>query len=190
MVFLALGLLLFLGVHSVRILADPWRTRQIERIGEKAWKGAYTILSLLGFGLLLWGYGASRAAADWWPPPGWAKHAAALVNLVAFILITAAYIPANRIKARLGHPMVLGTAFWSIAHLAANGRPGDTLLFGAFLLWSLASFHSARRRDRAAAKTYPVGTTRGDILTIVIGIGVWALFAFALHAPVIGVRPF
>src|SRR5690606_36974729 len=48
MTILILGLVVFLGVHSVRIVADDWRTAQIERMGLRKWKLAYTGLAIVG----------------------------------------------------------------------------------------------------------------------------------------------
>ena len=40
MTLLVVGLLLFLGAHSVSIVAPPWRDAMVARLGEKPWKGA------------------------------------------------------------------------------------------------------------------------------------------------------
>ena len=48
---LILGLVLFLGVHSTRIVADGWRTAMRARLGGGAWKGLYALLSIAGFAL-------------------------------------------------------------------------------------------------------------------------------------------
>src|SRR5262245_56698561 len=133
--WLIVGLLIFLGAHSVRIFAEEWRTQRIARLGDKRWKGIYSLVSLVGFGLIVWCYGLAREhPLDLWDPPSWTRHAAAPLTLVAFILFAAAYVPANRIKARLGHPMILGVKVWALAHLLSNGRLADVVLFGSFLV--------------------------------------------------------
>jgi uncharacterized membrane protein len=192
MLILVAGLIVFLGVHSVRIVADDWRTRQIARIGEVPWKAIYALVSLVGLALVVWGYDATRTTpVDLWHPPVWTRHLASLITLASFILVAAAYIPRTRIKAAVGHPMVLGVKLWAVAHLLANGRLADIVLFGAFLVWAVLDYAAARRRDREAGRTYPPapGIAR-DAAAIVIGIGVWAAFAMYLHALLIGVRPF
>jgi uncharacterized membrane protein len=151
MAYLILGLVLFLGVHSVRIVADDWRTQTQMRIGANAYKGAYTVLSLIGFGLIVWGFGVARdTPMVLWSPPVGMRHAAALLDGMAFVLLAAAYVPGNAIKARLHHPMVLAVKTWAFAHLISNGMLHHVVLFGAFLLWAVLDFISARRRDRAA----------------------------------------
>jgi uncharacterized membrane protein len=188
---LILGLLLFLGTHSVRIVADGWRSATIARIGEGAWKGLYSVLAIAGFVLIVWGYGLARQEpVVLWAPPVATRHVASLLTLVAFVLLFAAYVPRNAIKAKLKHPMVLAVKVWAFAHLLSNGTLADLLLFGAFLLWAVLDFRSARGRDRAAGTVYPPGTLAGTAGAVVVGVAAWAAFAFWLHAAWIGVAPF
>ena len=190
MVYLVLGLVLFLGVHSVRIVADGWRTKTIRRMGPLPWKGVYSVLSLVGFLLIVWGFGQARMQpTQLWNPPIGMRHAASLLTWVAFVLLAAAYVPGNGIKSRVKHPMVLGVKVWAFAHLLANGNLAHVLLFGAFLVWAVADFSSARRRDRAEATIYPPGRLIATVATLVGGTVVWAVFAVWLHGWWIGVRP-
>lgn len=187
---LLLGLLLFLGVHSVRIVAEAWRKQCITRWGRGAWMGLYSIASLAGLLLVVWGFSAARVHAVYlWHPPVAMRHIAALLTILAFVLVVAAYVPRNAIKARLHHPMVLGVKLWAFAHLLANGSLAHALLFGSFLLWAVLSFKAARRRDKALATVYPAGTTFGTAFTVLLGVLVWAVFAFWAHGVLIGVRP-
>ena len=188
---LILGLILFLGVHSVRIVADGWRGAVIARIGEGPWKLAYTLLAIAGFALVVWGYGLARQQpVALWVPPLWTRHLAALLTLPAFVMLAAAYVPRNAIRARLKHPMLLGTKTWALAHLLANGNLADVLLFGGFLVWAVLCFRSARRRDARDGRTLPPGTAGGTIAAVVLGLAAWAGFALWAHAAWIGVRPF
>ena len=191
MAILLVGLLLFLGIHSTRIVADDWRSAQIARHGAPGWKLAYTAVSLAGFALVLWGFGIARQDAPvLWNPPVAMRHLSALLTLLAFVLLAAAYVPRNSVKARLHHPMAIGVALWATAHLLANRTLADLLLFGSFLAWSIASLLAARRRDRLAGTRYPAGTMAGTLLAVVVGVAAWAIFAFWLHGRWIGVRPF
>jgi len=188
---LILGLLMFLGMHSARIVADGWRSQVIAQRGPGAWKGLYTLVSLVGFGLMVWGYGQARLAPQvLWASPTWTRHLAGLAMLLALVLLVAAYVPGNGIKARLHHPMVLAVKVWAFAHLLANNTLADALLFGGFALWAVLDFRSARQRDRAAGTVYPAGKTSATLLTVVLGAALWALLAFGLHAWLFGVRPF
>ncbi|TKC92475.1 NnrU family protein [Trinickia terrae] len=187
---LVIGLLIFLGVHSIRIFADPWRSALIARLGERPWKGLYSIASIVGFVLIVWGYGiARREPVVVWAPPAGIQHLTILLVAIAFVLITAAYVPGNRIKRALGHPMAAGVALWAFGHLIANGTANAELLFAAFLVWSVASFLAGRRRDAVAGTTYPAGTVGRDVRVVVGGLVVWAVFGLFLHGWLIGVRP-
>jgi uncharacterized membrane protein len=191
MTILILGLVIFLGVHSVRIFADGWRTAQLARAGEGGWKAGYSLASLIGFGLIIWGFGLARQQPVLvWSPPTAMRHLASLLTLLAFVLLAATYVPRNGIKARMHHPMILGVKTWALAHLLANGSLAGMILFGSFLAWSIASFARARKRDRAAGTQYAAGTMGGTLATLVVGIAAWAGFAFWLHGMLIGVRPF
>jgi len=190
-VYLILGLLLFLGVHSLRIFANDWRNVQVARMGELPWKGVFALLSALGLGLVIWGYGLARIdPVVLWMPPAWTRHLAALLTVPAFILLVAAYLPGSHIKAKIGHPMVAGVKIWALAHLLANGNLADVMLFGAFLAWAIADFVSARRRDRLAGRTYVAQGGSRDAAVVGIGLLAWAGFAFYGHVWLIGVKPF
>ncbi len=190
MATLIFGLVLFLGIHSTRIFADGWRSDMVARIGAMPWKGLYAVVSLLGFIVLIYGFrGARQDTLVLWTSPGWMRHVTALLTVFAFILIAAAYVPRNSIKARFHHPMVLGVKVWALAHLLSNGVAASVVLFGAFLLWAVLSFRAARQRDRENNTVYPPGNVVGTSVTVVVGLVAWSVFAMLLHGPLIGVRP-
>ena len=191
MPYLIAGLFVFLGVHSLRIFAEGWRTRALQRATEGSYKGLYSLVSVLGLALIIYGFGVARETPIMlWVPPVGMRHAASLLTLVAFILLAAAYVPRNSIKARVHHPMVLGVKAWALAHLLSNGSVAHLVLFGAFLAWGVANFIAARKRDRVLATQYPPGTVTSTAVTVVVGVLVWAAFAFKLHGLLIGIRPF
>ncbi|KVM05672.1 NnrU [Burkholderia ubonensis] len=191
MLVLILGLVIFLGVHSTRIVADGWRSATIARIGERGWKGGYAIASIAGFVLIVWGYGLARADASFlWAPPVGVRHLTGVLTALAFVLIAAAYVPGNRIKGLVGHPMLAGVMVWAVAHLLANGTLHAVVLFGAFFAWSLVDFLASRARDRRDGVRYPAGNTSRNVVTLAVGLVAWAGFALFLHGWLIGVRPF
>jgi len=195
---LLLGLVLFLGVHSLRVFAPEWRARMLSNLGEKKFKGLVSIASLVGFVLIIHGYGLARLTPQvLWIPPVATRHTAVLLMLFAMIFLVATYFPGNHIKARLHHPMVVSVKVWSVAHLIANGMAADVLLFGSFLVWAVLDFRAARQRDRAAAppsvetklvETKPV-TLLATVMTIAIGAGLWFGFVAYLHLKLFGVSP-
>ena len=189
--YLLAGLLLFLGVHSTRVFADDWRNQTRARLGALPFKGIYSLISLAGFVLLVWGYGVARQQpVVLWNPPVAMRHVAALLTLFAFVLLAAAYVPGNQIKARLHHPMVLGVKVWALAHLLANGTLADVLLFGGFLVWAIVLFAASRRRDRREHTVYARGSAGATGITVVVGVLAWVVFALWLHRVLIGVAPF
>ena len=190
MIMLILGLLIFLGIHCVGFFPE-WRQRRVDGMGLLPWKGLYSLIALAGFVLIILGF--QRARLDpvvLYAPPAWLGHLNSLFTLIAFILLAAAYVPGNRIRARLGHPMVVAAKVWAFGHLLSIGLLHDVVLFGAFLVWAIVAFAKLRRRDRAQGATYAPGTLKGDVITLVVGVVAWALFAFWLHGALIGVRPF
>lgn len=192
MTILLLGLVLFLGVHSLRALAPGLREAGIARFGVGGWKGLYSLLAIAGFVLMVFGYGEAREnPVLLWTPPVWLRHVVALFTLPAFVLLVAAYVPNNHFRARLGHPMLLAVKLWALGHLLAVGWLHGIVLMAAFLTWAVIAFAAARRRDRAAgvAPTTPASVSM-SALCVILGAGAWGLFALHLHARWIGVAPF
>ena len=190
MALLIFGLVLFLLPHSVRVFADDWRTATIERLGEVKWKRYFSITSLLGLALIAVGYGMARSAGspDLYTPPTWARHLAIALVAIAFILLAAGGKgPPNRIRAAVGHPQILGGKVWAFAHLLANGRVVDVVLFGAFLAWAIADYAANRRRDRVIGVKRDPGTMQTTVVTAAVGLVGFVVFALWLHPWLIGV---
>ena len=198
MAWLILGLVLFLGAHSVRIFADDWRSRTIEAWGEKTFKGIYAVVSLVGFYALIVGYSEARMQPFViWHPPTATRHISVLLMLFASILLVATYIPRNHFKLRMGHPMILSVKVWALSHLLANGNLADLVLFGTFLAWSVLIFRVSRARDRANAAAQsmeelaqvPQAKLTATLAAFVLGALLWASITFHLHALVVGISP-
>jgi uncharacterized membrane protein len=188
MALLILGLVLFLGAHSVQIVARDGRDRLVARFGAGPYKVAYSLVALLGLVLIVYGYAAAREApVVLWDPPLAMRHVAGTLMLLAFPILFAAYLP-GRIKAVLKHPMLVAVKVWALAHLLANGTLADLVLFGGVLAWAVADRISVKRR--AVPVTVTGGSLRNDALAVGIGLAVWALFAFWLHEALFGVSPF
>jgi uncharacterized membrane protein len=188
MSWLVIGLLLFLGVHSVAIVGPGWRDRMLARMGEGPWKGLYAVISIAGFVLLIWGYGVAREqTVALYSPPLWTRHVAALLMLPVFPLLFAAYFP-GRIKAALTHPMLIAVILWALAHLMANGTAADVVLFGGFLVWAIADRLSFAYRPVRTIRTAPPSKLN-DLTAVVLGLALYAVFALWLHARLFGVPP-
>ncbi len=197
MAWLLLGLLLFLGVHSLAIVSPTGRDRLASRLGEGPYKGLYALLSLLGLVLIAWGYGLTREAPVLlYSLPGGFRHLAALLMLPVFVLLLATYLP-GRIQRRAKHPMLLAVKLWAFSHLLAQSVTGaslaDLLLFGGFLAWAVAERISLKRREQAGGlrpvPALPTGRLN-DVLALVGGLALYGLFVAGAHAWLFGVRPF
>jgi len=189
MACLILGLLLFLGMHSISIVAPGWRDAQVARRGEMPWKGVYTVVSIAGFVLLIVGYGAARQSPKvLYDPPAWGRHLTLLLMLPVFPLFLATYLP-GRIKATVKHPTLVGVKLWAVAHLLANGTLADVLLFGGFLAWAVADRISMKHRTQRALPGAPPRPAN-DLIAIVLGLVLYGVFVTWGHQWLIGVSPF
>ena len=188
MTVLVLGLIFFLGVHSVAIVAPGWRDARRSKMGEGAWKGLYSVVSLAGFVLIVVGYGlARREPIVLYTPPVVLRHVTLLLMVPVFPLLIAAQMP-SRLKRAAKHPMLLATKIWALAHLLANGNAADVLLFGGFLVWAVADRISVKRRPQPAAST-AAAPPLNDAIAIVGGLALYVVFLFWAHAWLIGVSP-
>jgi uncharacterized membrane protein len=185
---LILGLAVFFGVHCISLLALGWRDRVAERLGTRAWQGIYSIAALAGFYLLVTGYGAARASTTvlYVTPPAF-RYIAALLMLPAFSLVLASVIP-GRIKTAAQHPLLLATMLWAAAHLLTNGSVADLLLFGTFLVWAVAVRLSLKHRPARPIRVLP-SSQLNDVIVVVGGLALYAIFILWLHARWIGVSP-
>ena len=186
MLKLVTGLVIFLGVHSIRILAPAWRERMVARLGAAPWKGLYSVASLVGFVLIVGGYAAARIdPVVLYQPPSWLRHVSMLLMLPVFPLLLAAYLP-GRIKAAVKHPMLTATKAWALAHLLANGMLGDVLLFGGFLAWAVADRISVGKRPVRDIPGAPPGRFN-DLIAVVGGLVLYGVFVAWGHRALVGV---
>ena len=191
MLVFVVGLIVFLGVHSVSIAAPQWRVATIGRIGERPWKGLYSLAAGVGLALLIVGYGmARREPVVLYTPPAALRHVALLLMLPVFPLLFAAYLP-GRIRNAAKHPMLLAVKFWATAHLLANGSLTDVVLFGAFLAWAVADRISVKRRSTAEAHDVRAAppSAYNDAIALLAGLLVYVVFLWRAHRWLIGVSP-
>lgn len=188
MTLLIVGLVLFLGIHSVSIVAPAWRDVQLAQRGEAAWKGLYSVVAAIGLGLIIYGYALARQApVALYTPPTALRHVALVLLLPVFVLLFAAYLP-GRIKTAAKHPMLLATKLWAAAHLLANGSMADALLFGGFLAWAVADRISLNRRPARAVPGAPA-RPMNDAIALVGGLVAYVVIVRWLHGWLIGVAP-
>ncbi|MDQ4060491.1 MAG: NnrU family protein [Pseudomonadota bacterium] len=185
MAILLVGLVLFLGAHLLPTFPEP-RARLRGRLGEGPYRGLFSLVSLVGFALIVWGY--SRAPfVGVWTPPVWTRHLALLLMIPAMILLVATYAPPGRIKAAVRHPMLAAVKIWAFAHLLANGDLASILLFGAFLAYAVYDRISVKHREARGEVTVRGGPARNDVYAVLGGLALYAVFAVWLHPLLIGV---
>lgn len=186
MLKLVTGLVIFLGVHSVRIVAPDWRDRMLMRLGAGPWKALYSVASIVGFVMIVGGYAAARLEpVVLYQPPLFLRHVMMLLMLPVFPLLLAAYLP-GRIKAAVKHPMLTATKAWALSHLLVNGMLADVLLFGGFLAWAVIDRIAAGKRPPLAAQNVSP-SLRNDVIAVVAGLALYVAFAFWAHPRLIGV---
>lgn len=188
MAVLIAGLILFFGVHSVRIVANGWVERSIDRMGRAPWTALYSLVAIVGVVLIVYGYGLARQTPEvLYAPPVWLRHLSMLLLVPVFPLLFAAYLP-GRIQTLARHPMLVATKLWAVAHLLANGTVADVLLFGGFLVWAVADRISLKHRSGAPVPALP-RTAFNDVIAVVAGLALYVAFVLWLHAALIGVAP-
>jgi len=184
---LVAGLIVFLGIHSVAIVAPTARNRASARLGEGPWKGLYGLVALAGFCMILYGFGLARQTpVVLYTPPPWLRHVTFLFMLPVFPLLLASYLP-GRIKTAAKHPMLAAVKFWAFGHLLANGSLADVLLFGGFLAWAVVDRISLKRRTQTLRTAAP--GRFNDALAIVLGLGLYVFFILWAHLRLFGVSP-
>src|SRR5262249_24624927 len=166
---LILGLVVFIGAHIFVTYRDH-RAALIARIGELPYKALFSLVSIVGVALIVWGFARYRATGwvDVWYPPAGMRHLTALLVLPAIVCITAAYFPGD-INRKLKHPMLVGVKLWAFAHLLANGDLGSIILFGSILGWAVYDRISLKHRTDPGAPPIPQGGRKNDVIAVIVG---------------------
>ena len=181
MIWLVVGMILFMGVHLAGAVR-AWRGAMVERIGEGPYKGLYAVLSLLG--LVLAGFGYGRAETVWvWMPLSFGHAVAAALMPLATVLLVAAYLPGN-IKRLTAHPMLWGVVLFAIVHLLVRGHWASIVLFGGLGVYALLAMAIASvRGERPATTVQPIWK---DALTVVLGLSAYVVLLL-VHPRLFGV---
>jgi uncharacterized membrane protein len=190
LIVLVLGLLVFLATH-VFVSMRGARAAAMARLGVVGYRVAFSIVSIAGLVLIVWGFAHYRADGEWidvWSPPAFTRHIAVALMLFAVIFLTAVFFPSH-IKARLKYPMLTSVKTWALAHLIANGDLGSILMFGTFLAWAVFARISAKKRTDEVMPVAPAGYTN-DLIVVVLGIVIYLALGFVFHPIFIGVPVF
>lgn len=184
MYFLIFGLIIFFATHFYSTFRNREAGHDIKtKMGAGKYMGLYSIITIVGFALMIWGYGLSRPSSTIFSPPTWGRHVNLALMLPAFILLVSSNAPLGYLKQSLKHPMLLGVILWSAGHLLASGEMNSLILFGSFLAYSIID------RLAVSARPQPVKTASimGDIIAIAVGtILYWVMIKY-LHPMWVGV---
>jgi uncharacterized membrane protein len=186
---LIIGLVGFIGVHVFVSLRQS-RSTLIKQIGEGPYRGLFSLVSVIGLALIVYGFVRYRADGliPIWSPPTFLRPITDLLMWPAIVLVVVAYIPGT-IKAALRHPMLAGIKLWAFAHLLANGDLGGMILFGSILGWAVYDRITLKRRVDAGGPPIPVGGVKNDLVAVVVGTLIYLAIGFVFH-PLAGVPVF
>ena len=187
MAILIVGLVIFLGVHSLRAIAPDWRDGAMRRMGEGPYKGIYTLTAIVGLALVVWGFSIASRQGDYlYLPPSGLRHATEGLMLPALVLAIASALPPGQIRRFVRHPLLVATILWSLAHLLVNGEVAAVVLFGAFLAWAVFDLLAQRRRPAPVAAR-PAALYDG--VALVAGLALYGALVWRLHLWAFGVSP-
>ena len=188
---LVIGLVVFLGIHLLPTEPSV-RNGLVARFGENAYKAAFSVISLIGFVLIVVGYHKLQMMPgknpQLWYPPHFMRHIAFLLMVPVFILLVAAYVP-SRIRDAIRHPMLAAIKIWALAHLLVNGDLGSLLLFGGFLAFAVYDRISVKRRGALGPLGARTGPWINDVIVVALGTGLYVVFLLWAHELLIGVSP-
>jgi len=181
------GLVIFFGTHYFTALRKRDGAGIADRIGRGPYMGLYSIVSIIGFVMMAWGYAFLKPWIPIYTPPTWGRHVTMALMLPAIIVLVSAYMrPTGFIKKAVKHPMLLAVKVWAFAHLFANGDLASIILFASFLVFGIVDRIAVKRRgDEGAAKANP--NVLGDLLSIAVGIALYLLLIYELHYMLFGV---
>lgn len=204
----------FVGIH-VGLSGTSLRGTVVEKIGEKAFQGVFSLLSLLGLIWMSWAFSAAESA-ELWTQAAWLYPVAHLFTLLAFLFVVIGVAtpsptavggeaalsedePARGILRITRHPFLWGVALWALAHLLVSTDLASLVFFGALLLLAIEgpfSIDAKRERRLGEEWTRFAGSTSSvPFLAILQGrnrlelaeIGWWRVaLALVLYAVFLG----
>ncbi len=188
MAILILGLVLVLGIHSLKIVLPTWQADLVTRIGEGVYKGLYSLVSSIGLILIIWGFArAWQAPVFLYTPPAWGRHVTLALMLPALIFAFTSIFPIGRIKRLVGHPLLTATMLWGLGHLFANGDLAGVVLFSTFFAWAMID--RLRQSTNSFTATNVVVSGIWDVAAILAGVALYAVLLAGLHLWLFGVSP-
>ena len=179
MIWLILGLALWVGAHFFKRVAPAARAA----MGERG-KLMVTLASVLAVVLMVVGYRAAEWVPVYTPLPGMG-HANNTLMLISLFLFGVGGTK-GVLYPKIRHPMLWGVVVWAVAHLLVNGDQASLVLFGGMGLWALVSMLLINRAEVWVAPANGRGI-KGDAMNLVgtvVLLGVIAMIHAWLGHPV------
>ena len=150
--WLALWAALFVAQH-LGVTSTGLRDRLVGAMGEKAYLGLYSVVSIGVLVLLIRAYNATAPTLLLWPTLELLRWVPLLLMPLALLLViggvlarnpstvgvvleSGAEVPVSGVLRITRHPVQCGILIWSLSHMLANGELPSLLFFGAFALVS------------------------------------------------------
>ena len=192
MTLLIAGLVLFIVTHLLRPFAPGLRNAGIAALGKPGWMALHGIASLLSLVLIAYGFVDARENGGemLYFPPTFMAHIALTLMMIASVCLVAGFLPAGHIRTKLKFPILVAIKIWALAHLLANGESYSVLLFVTILAWAVILRITLKKRIAAGETKLPVFVSaKYDVISLVVGLALYAVIVFKLHEWVIGVAP-
>ena len=191
MIVLIIGLVIFFGMHLVPV--TDIKSSLIERMGEKIYQIIFSIISLVGLIIIIYGFShidtCNPMMADCdtdnfylWDSFEYSKEISFLLMPICIIFIVASQIESN-IKKVVRHPMLLGVLIWSFVHLLSTGDLRSIILFLSFAAYSIIDL-ILTKKTAVNEISYSIAK---DVVVIVAGLVVYSIILY-FHEYVSGVQ--
>ena len=177
MTMLIMGLVLFSAIHFVPSLAPNFKYGWHKKLGEGGYKGTFSLLLLLSFGLIIMGWRSAQPEMVYLPGAA-LRHPGMGLVVIGFFLFVISNRP-SRFRQWIRHPQLTGVLVWAVAHLMMNGDSRSVTLFGALALWSVIEMFAINRRDGQWIKSASPPLTT-DLISVVITVIVVGI-VIAIH---------
>lgn len=179
MLVLTLGVIVFFGIHLLPALQQ--NQLLVAKLGEGKYKAGFSVITLIGLGLIIWGFQLAEFVPLWTPLPFGRTLAMSLMPF-AIILLCAADAP-NNIKRFVRHPMLIGITIWAGVHLLANGDLASSIIFTSFLVFSLFDILAVELSGRF--KTREAVSPLWDLGVVAVGLALFSVL-FYFHGSFTG----
>tara|TARA_R110000803_G_scaffold14953_6_gene41520 strand:+ start:1820 stop:2395 length:576 start_codon:yes stop_codon:yes gene_type:complete len=188
MLYFILGLVIFFGAHLFTTFRSREPGKDVKaKLGYGPYMGLYSLVSIAGFVLICWGFGATRDAGSLYMAPSWGRHVNLALMLPSLILLAASQLPTGAIKKAVKHPMLVAVKLWAFGHLLANGELNSVILFGSFLAYAVIDRIAVKKRGDNGPARDAAASVMSDVGAVVIGGGLYVAILIWLHPILFGV---